>query len=150
MDDFSQIKALPIDLITIGSHCVTHPNLTQIGEKKTKEELGKSKMDLEKITGREVNILAFPYSAYNQKIVEWAKQAGYKHMFSGQSTFSSQFLTGRISVSPDDWPIEFRLKLLGAYQWLPLAIVVKCKLRNGVLYILFNRKSTKDKSNKKK
>lgn len=144
-----QLKALPKDLITIGSHCVTHPDLTLIGEKKAKGELFKSKMDLEKITGREVNILAFPYSAHNQKIVEWAKQAGYKYIFSGQSTFSSQFLTGRISVSPDDWPIEFQLKLLGAYQWLPFVIAIKRRLRKYFTYILCKRKSTKDKSDKK-
>ena len=144
-----QLKTLSEDLITIGSHCVTHPNLTLIGEKKAKEELVKSKMDLEKITGRKVNILAFPYSAHNQKTVEWAKQAGYEYIFSGQSTFSSQFLTGRIAVSPDDWPIEFRLKLLGAYQWLPFAIAIKRGLRKYLTYIMGKKKSVKDKSGKK-
>jgi hypothetical protein len=32
---------------------------------------------------------------------------------------------GRIGVTPHDWPLEYRLKVIGAYQWLPLAIAAK-------------------------
>ena len=30
----------------------------------------------------------------------------------------NEFLIGRTRVDPNDWPCEFRLKLLGAYCWL--------------------------------
>jgi hypothetical protein len=33
-----------------------------------------------------------------------------------------EFLSGRVKAEPTDWPLEFRLKLLGAYRWLPYAI----------------------------
>jgi hypothetical protein len=34
-------------------------------------------------------------------------------------------LLGRISVAPRDWPLEFRMKSEGAYEWLALAVPVK-------------------------
>jgi hypothetical protein len=37
-------------------------------------------------------------------------------------------VVGRIEVSPTDWPLEFRLKIRGAYQWLPLAMSAKRKV----------------------
>jgi hypothetical protein len=40
-----------------------------------------------------------------------------------------EFVLGRISVEPTDWALEFRLKLLGAYRWLPQAIALKRKLK---------------------
>ena len=39
-----------------------------------------------------------------------------------------EFVTGRIAVNPTDWELEFRLKILGAYQWLPRVIAYKRKL----------------------
>jgi hypothetical protein len=42
-----------------------------------------------------------------------------------------EFVTGRIDVQPTDWQIEFRLKVLGAYRWLPHAFAVKRALLNG-------------------
>jgi hypothetical protein len=38
-------------------------------------------------------------------------------------------VAGRVAVSPGDWKLEFRLKLRGAYAWLPVAIKVKAQVR---------------------
>lgn len=35
------------------------------------------------------------------------------------------YVTGRVKVEPDDWMLEFRLKICGAYRWLQLALSVK-------------------------
>ncbi len=35
---------------------------------------------------------------------------------------------GRVRVDPTDWPLEFHLKLMGAYRWLPMAIALKRRL----------------------
>ena len=91
---------------------------------------------LEILLNTKINLLAFPYNEYNKKILKLAKDAGYKRTFSGHSTFNSnnsdEFLYGRINVSPDDWPIEFTLKLMGGYNWLPFGVDFKRK----ILYIL--------------
>lgn len=128
-----QLKNLQNDLVKIGSHCVTHPHLTSLEETEARRELVESKKTLEGILNRDINLLSFPYGAYNQQVIEWCREAGYRRVFSNIPTFSTSkidsFLIGRIDVSPDDWFIEYRLKLLGAYQWLPLAVALKRKLK---------------------
>jgi hypothetical protein len=41
---------------------------------------------------------------------------------------ASEFVTGRVRVDPTDWRLEFRLKLLGAYRWLPMAVEMKRRI----------------------
>jgi len=142
-----QIKTIQENLVTVGSHCVTHPHLTLMKESEVRKELIESRNNLKDIWSSEIKLLAFPYGEYNEKILEWAKQAGYKRVFSGLPTapFSKKdgFLSGRIDVSPDDWLIEFRLKLMGAYTWLPLAVTLKSKLRKSLRYFMDSGKSKK-------
>jgi glycosyltransferase involved in cell wall biosynthesis len=55
-------------------------------------------------------------------VIRWSKEAGYQRVFTVEpvTAFSepSEYVTGRVPVDPTDWPIEFRLKMLGAYRWL--------------------------------
>jgi peptidoglycan/xylan/chitin deacetylase (PgdA/CDA1 family) len=127
-----QIRGLPDDLITFGSHCVSHPKLAEIGQEAAMRELVDSKRTLEEISNRPVTMFSFPYGSYDEKIIELSKLAGYKRVFlnipaSSISLFDG-YLIGRVPVSPDDWLFEYRLKCLGAYQWLPIAIVLKKNL----------------------
>jgi len=129
-----QLSSLSTDLVMIGSHCLTHPNLSVLSQQKIEKELVESKQKLEKMLHRELELLAFPYGAYNKNVLQLSKKAGYRRCFSAIPTFPAhkidKYLIGRIDVSPDDWSIEFRLKLLGAYQWLPLGVIIKRKLHN--------------------
>jgi peptidoglycan/xylan/chitin deacetylase (PgdA/CDA1 family) len=124
-----QLKTLPDDIVTIGSHCVTHPNLTNIDENDAMRELIESKRTLEKILKKSVDLLSFPHGSYNKKIIELSHNAGYKRVFSNLPDLPifkiQNYLFGRISVSLQDWHIEYRLKFLGAYQWLPYAVKLK-------------------------
>jgi peptidoglycan/xylan/chitin deacetylase (PgdA/CDA1 family) len=127
-----QIRGLPDDLITFGSHCVSHPKLAEIGQEAAMRELVDSKRTLEEISNRPVTMFSFPYGSYDEKIIELSKLAGYKRVFlnipaSSISLFDG-YLIGRVPVSPDDWLFEYRLKCLGAYQWLPIAIFLKKNL----------------------
>jgi hypothetical protein len=67
-------------------------------------------------------------------------QAGYRQAFSilpELSYFNSEkFVKGRIKVYASDWRLEYRLKLLGAYRWMPKAFLIKRKIR-----LLFQRNS---------
>ncbi len=124
-----QLRSLPDSLVHIGSHCVTHPRLTLLTENEAWEEISASKNDLEHISGKTVTTLAFPFDNYNEASVELAKKAGYTHVFkdipSFPATDTESFLLGRIDVSPDDWSLEYKLKICGAYQWLPFAVRLK-------------------------
>jgi peptidoglycan/xylan/chitin deacetylase (PgdA/CDA1 family) len=110
------------ELITIGSHSVTHPNFLAIDLVGAESELRQSKADLEALLGRPVKLFSFPHGACDRRIVEMAKVAGYRRVFTiePESTLptTDEFVIGRVAVGPTDWPAEFRLKLLGAYRWL--------------------------------
>jgi peptidoglycan/xylan/chitin deacetylase (PgdA/CDA1 family) len=127
-----QLRQLPTDLVAIGSHCVSHSNLTQIDEHRAMGELQDSKKILEDFLDRPVDTLSFPHGACNGKIIELCKNAAYKRVFVNLPTSSilkaEDYVIGRISVSLQDWPIEYRLKFLGAYQWLPYVVKMKRRL----------------------
>jgi peptidoglycan/xylan/chitin deacetylase (PgdA/CDA1 family) len=127
-----QLKSLPADLITIGSHTVSHIDLAKADEETTKKEVFESKQALEKLINKEVTLFAAPYALLNQKFVHVFRETGYKRVFLNIPTFPStntdSYILGRTSVEPTDWPIEYRLKLAGAYQWLAIAVNLKRKL----------------------
>lgn len=126
-----QLKYLSSKLVAIGSHTVTHPHLTHLSEENLSKEFIESKYKLENILNKKIELLAFPHGEYNQRVIDIAKQVGYKYVFAATPVFNSKrnrgFLVGRIAVSPDDWFIEFKLKLKGAYQWLPIGFYLKRK-----------------------
>ena len=96
--------------------------MTSLSEEAATAELRKSRIDLEAILGRPVALFAFPYGRHNESLVRWCKEAGYQRVFTIQPKLAfseaGEFVTGSCAVSPTDWPLEFKLKLLGAYQWL--------------------------------
>jgi len=120
-----QLVALKkFQLVTIGSHSVSHPNFLKLDSAQASQELTQSKVDLEQVLVRTVNLFSFPYGAYDERIVAMAKAAGYHRVFTIDSSSSQgapdSFVVGRVPADPDDWMVEFRLKLPGAYRWLAL------------------------------
>ena len=59
-------------LISIQSHTATHPDLTKITN--YKEELKDAKVKIEKIIGKPVIALAYPYGNFNQQVVKETKK----------------------------------------------------------------------------
>ncbi|MGG3942998.1 polysaccharide deacetylase family protein [Peribacillus psychrosaccharolyticus] len=59
-------------MISIQSHTATHPDLTQI--KNYQYELKGSKDQIQKITGKPVNVLAYPYGKVNDKVLGETKK----------------------------------------------------------------------------
>lgn len=57
---------------SIQSHTATHPDLTKITN--YAEELGDSKRKIEKITGKPVIAIAYPYGNFNNKVVKETKK----------------------------------------------------------------------------
>jgi len=129
-----QIKNLDTNLVTIGSHCVSHSNIFSLNEKDAANEIFTSKITLENILKTEINLLSFPHGAFSKSHEQMARQAGYKQVFSILPTLAypckNNFVTGRVRVDPSDLPLEFRLKMLGACRWLPSVY----KLKQNVNY----------------
>lgn len=127
-----QLRALPGKLITLGSHTMTHPRLTELGVADSTKEIVESRRELEKLVGQPVTLFSFPFGLFNQELVRICHEAGYQRAFTTipSAAFSEpgEFLTGRVGVDPTDWPIEFRLKVLGAYWWTQWLSVIKHKV----------------------
>lgn len=125
-------QQLPPDLISIGSHTLTHPHLSSLSETEARRELWESRLVLEELLKRKIRTLSFPYGDFNADLVSWCRDAGYERIFTSLpgNAFQNvnEFISGRVSVEPTDWPLEFRLKLLGAYRWLPSAISWKRRI----------------------
>lgn len=63
----------------IGSHGMTHADLTFLGASDLSAELNDSKKILEDITGKIVPSISFPYGSWNKRVWENAQVAGYRH-----------------------------------------------------------------------
>jgi peptidoglycan/xylan/chitin deacetylase (PgdA/CDA1 family) len=114
----------------IGSHGVTHRPLTKISPGEIAAELSESRKTLSEMLGTDVTLFALPYGAGNADVYRAAVSAGYARVFLNVPVQhgDASHVVGRIEVSPTDWPLEFRLKIRGAYQWLPLAMSAKRKV----------------------
>jgi peptidoglycan/xylan/chitin deacetylase (PgdA/CDA1 family) len=122
-------------LITIGSHSLTHPFLPAVTESVARLEIAESRRILESVLNREIAFFSFPYGGFTSELLQWCAEAGYVRVFTTQPFCAfgdnSEFATGRVPVSPDDSELEFRLKILGAYRWLPYAVALKTRLRRS-------------------
>ncbi len=113
-----QLKSLPENIITLGSHTRTHQNLTHVDKTIACNEIKDSKRELESLVEKPIDYFAFPYGEYNDRVLRLSRESGYKRVFSALPSESNGFLEGRIDVSPHDWDIEFKLKILGYYRWM--------------------------------
>jgi len=128
-----QLRRLPPDLVSIGSHTVTHRKLPLLTREEALTELCESRRELGSILGREIKLFSFPHGEYNHTHVQLARQAGYERIFTILPSLAyfepDEFVTGRVRVTPADWRLEFRLKMMGAYCWLPFVSSLKHKIR---------------------
>ena len=90
-----------------------------LDEEESHREIRESRNRLEAILGKEVRTLSFPHGAFDIRHVSMAREAGYERLFSISPKFyrETDVVKGRVKVEPSDWPMEFRLKLAGAYRW---------------------------------
>jgi len=65
------------DYFEIGSHSLSHPNLTTLNKVNAELEILNSKIYLEKITGKQCKIFGYPYGVFNDKTKEIVKRNGY-------------------------------------------------------------------------
>jgi peptidoglycan/xylan/chitin deacetylase (PgdA/CDA1 family) len=125
-DEIRRLSSEP--LVTVGSHSVSHPDLRRLEDAVVDRELVDSRQELETLVGRSVTSFSFPFGAYDERVVSRALAAGYQRLFISTPDRAdvgrASATIGRTSVEPDDWPIEYRLKVAGAYRW-------RCRWRAG-------------------
>lgn len=114
------LRAHPI--LEVASHSISHPNFLKLDPGQARRELAESKARLESILGHKVPLFSFPHGKCDAQTIALARSVGYERVFTinpcNAFTGPDNFVTGRVLVDPADWPLEFRLKILGAYRWL--------------------------------
>jgi|WetSurMetagenome_2_1015567.scaffolds.fasta_scaffold00051_39 hypothetical protein len=61
----------------IGSHTMSHANLTLLSDRDLRDELSRSKAVLEDVIGKAVTSLSFPFGQWNLRVWDAAREAGY-------------------------------------------------------------------------
>lgn len=75
------IRELPAlyDGHEIAVHSLTHPHLETLDDETIQNELGQDKYNLERIFGKPMQGMAYPYGTYNDKVISIASQLGLRY-----------------------------------------------------------------------
>ena len=76
--DLSSIYRLMNQGFIFGSHGVSHVKLAQVDHELMKQEIRKSKYDLEKDLGIDIKHFCYPYGDYNEGVIKEVRNAGYE------------------------------------------------------------------------
>lgn len=127
-----QLRSLP-SMISVGSHTLTHANLKEQDRSSSQQEIAESRRKLETLLGRPVTTFSFPHGEFTSETIEQSRAAGYERVFTVEPRpiRSGQvgFVVGRVAADPWDWPLEFKLKILGAYCWQSYLLALRQKAK---------------------
>jgi peptidoglycan/xylan/chitin deacetylase (PgdA/CDA1 family) len=127
---WNQLMEMKQGGLAIGSHTITHSDLTlpKEGESKAdyaarvEKELAGSKQIIDRRLGQDTWVLAYPYGNYDQKIVAASKQTGYKLAMSvkrgGNPFFANAFTLKRDQILERD--MATFVKRLKTFNPIPL------------------------------
>ena len=82
--------------ILISSHTHNHKILNKTSEIELIEELKKSKDNLESLLNKKIVSICFPEGKFNDKVIDIAKQTGYKKMYSSLPGFYANEITSGV------------------------------------------------------
>lgn len=112
-----QLKEMSDNGIEIESHTFKHDDLSKLDETQQLETLKNSKNDLEKIIGKPIDFIAYPFGRHNSSTRIAAEKAGYKLGFNLNGNFADRkdnnFNIDRIYVSNNDSLKKFESRLTG-------------------------------------
>jgi peptidoglycan/xylan/chitin deacetylase (PgdA/CDA1 family) len=102
--DWDRLRALPAELVEIGSHTVSHAHLTQLGDSELAAELGDSRRRIEDELGRPCRYLAYPFGEQDARVRAAAREAGYAAAFglAGGPRPVDDYALPRIGLFPHD------------------------------------------------
>lgn len=112
----------------IGSHTVSHPELSALSPEQVRYELTESKNIIEDHLGEPIHSFSYPYAfpEHDRKFVSFVRgclqdcgyQNGVSTLIGTASTKHDPFFLPRLPVNSYDDERLFRAKLGGAYDWL--------------------------------
>lgn len=110
-------------LVTVGSHGLYHRHFSKMTRAEAVFELAESKRILKKHTGREIDLLAYPYGDCTELTQRLSAQCGYRAAWSiwnGNNTPHSRW---RVPLGRNDHLLRFIAKVSRAY--FPIKKILK-------------------------
>jgi peptidoglycan/xylan/chitin deacetylase (PgdA/CDA1 family) len=97
----------------VGSHTVSHPRLTTLGDLDRRQELVQSREQCGRMIGATCRSIAFPYGDCDLRVIEAAREAGYSAVATipWRLARSGRFVWPRTGVFHEDGQRVFRLKV---------------------------------------
>ena len=102
----------------IGSHSMTHADLTRLEPEQILDEAGRSKELMEESLGVSIEDFCYPYTHHNSICRKLIARCGYRAAFAGEPPARNLFAIPRMMVYPQDSLSRFRRKSSGYYYWL--------------------------------
>ena len=118
---WDEIKELAEAGWEIGSHTLTHPRLTTVGDDaQLAAELRGSRERLEAELGRDCRTLAYPYGDVDDRVARATKEAGYAAAAALPKGVHDpeHFLWPRVGIWNADGGVRFRIKISSAIRRL--------------------------------
>lgn len=113
--DWGQLKELADAGWEIGSHTMTHRDLTRLTSEDLKREISESKVLLESKLAKSVEIVSYPFGNTNSAVVEACLRVGYRHgvvMGRRYAMVDGGMAIQRLGVYLFDTPWLFQQKIL--------------------------------------
>jgi peptidoglycan/xylan/chitin deacetylase (PgdA/CDA1 family) len=119
-----EVRELAGEGVTIGSHGMSHANMTALGDAALREELERSRELLRRVSGQSVDAVAYPWGLADDRVVEASRRAGYRLGFgtdvgrggrtsSSPPAGSSHLITRLGLYSPDQLAPSFAAAAIG-------------------------------------
>ena len=141
--NWEQIRKLKEAGMIIGSHGMTHRILEGLSDEDLDYELRESKEILEEELKAKVEHLSIPRGFTNKNVIEKAKKAGYKSVFTSNPNDNDGFKRGRIAVK-GNWSLEKFIYVIN--NGLPLKDKAVLAVQSSAKKVLGARKYDKIRS----
>jgi peptidoglycan/xylan/chitin deacetylase (PgdA/CDA1 family) len=114
--DARRILELQSEGVHFGSHSVEHRPLARMPADQAMQELTQSRWALSELLGRDVDVVAYPFSNQSSDVRRLARQAGYRCAVRGKGRMNWErtdpFGLRRIKIEPDTTVAGLRRRLI--------------------------------------
>jgi len=122
---WDELRKLAKEGVALGAHTRNHIILTQVSQKKVRDEIRGSLEDLKRETGEVLPIFSYPNGNYNRSIVQIAKEEGVVVSFGtrdGHNNLNRSDLMRlrRTNITRKTSPIIFSLRLLKIFSYFDI------------------------------
>jgi peptidoglycan/xylan/chitin deacetylase (PgdA/CDA1 family) len=102
----------------VGSHSLTHSDLTTVSPEAASVEAARSKQRLEEVLDHPVLDFCYPFAHHDAEARRAVSEAGYRAAYAGEPPTEDLFALPRMMVFPGDTEQRYARKLSGFYYWI--------------------------------